>query len=193
MVPRFCGSHAPGSLDLPAFSGDGPQPAAFTAPQPNRRTLALSRAGAAARGGGDPVRQANRMSLILEFLEYIDRQPGQSLNEVLAKTLRKSRLLTNAEAGAIYLKRQDQARSWLEPVEPAERQGRAVAGELHPADRSHLDRRLRRRQRALGADRRRLQDSAGPALPLRRRLRPRQRLPHALDHGLPAEGTMAAR
>jgi hypothetical protein len=67
-------------------------------------------------GGGDSVRQANRMSLILEFLEYIDRQPGQSLNEVLAKTLRKSRLLTNAEAGTIYLKRQDQARSWLEPV-----------------------------------------------------------------------------
>jgi hypothetical protein len=56
------------------------------------------------------------MSLILEFLEYIDRQPGQSLNEVLAKTLRKSRLLTNAEAGTIYLKRQDGARSWLEPV-----------------------------------------------------------------------------
>ena len=56
------------------------------------------------------------MSLILEFLEYIDRQPGQSLNEVLAKTLRKSRLLTNAEAGTIYLKRQDQTRGWLEPV-----------------------------------------------------------------------------
>lgn len=56
------------------------------------------------------------MSLILEFLEYIDRQPGQSLNEVLAKTLRKSRLLTNAEAGTIYLKRQDAARNWLEPV-----------------------------------------------------------------------------
>ncbi|MGH6960220.1 MAG: histidine kinase dimerization/phospho-acceptor domain-containing protein, partial [Dongiaceae bacterium] len=56
------------------------------------------------------------MSLILEFLEYIDRQPGQSLNEVLAKTLRKSRLLTNAEAGTIYMKRQDGMRSWLEPV-----------------------------------------------------------------------------
>jgi len=62
------------------------------------------------------VRKAIRMSLILEFLEYIDRQPGQSLNEVLAKTLRKSRLLTNAEAGTIYLKRQDGTRSWLEPV-----------------------------------------------------------------------------
>lgn len=56
------------------------------------------------------------MSLILEFLEYIDRQPGQSLDEVLAKTLRKSRLLTNAEAGTIYMKRQDGTRGWLEPV-----------------------------------------------------------------------------
>lgn len=54
------------------------------------------------------------MSLILEFLEYIDRQPGQSLTEVLDKTLRKSRLLTNAEAGTIYLKRRDDASSWLE-------------------------------------------------------------------------------
>jgi signal transduction histidine kinase len=56
------------------------------------------------------------MSLILEFLEYIDRQPGQSLNEVLDKTLRKSRLLTNAEAGTIYLKRGNGAESWLEAV-----------------------------------------------------------------------------
>jgi signal transduction histidine kinase len=54
------------------------------------------------------------MSLILEFLEYIDRQPGQSLNEVLDKTLRKSRLLTGAEAGTIYLKRGDGASVWLE-------------------------------------------------------------------------------
>ena len=56
------------------------------------------------------------MSLILEFLEYIDRQPGQSLREVLDKTLRKSRLLTNAEAGTIYLKATDGTNSWLEPA-----------------------------------------------------------------------------
>lgn len=56
------------------------------------------------------------MSLILEFLEYIDRQPGQSLREVLEKTLRKSRLLTNAEAGTIYLKHTDGTNSWLEPA-----------------------------------------------------------------------------
>src|SRR5262245_13915920 len=66
------------------------------------------------RGRESRARKATRMSLILEFLEYIDRQPGQSLTDVLAKTLRKSRLLTNAEAGTIYLKRGDGTRSWLE-------------------------------------------------------------------------------
>jgi hypothetical protein len=87
MVPRFCGSHAPGSLDLLAFSGGVLGLPTFTAPQPNHRTLALSRAGCSRQGAdGESVRKAIRMSLILEFLEYIDRQPGQSLNEVLAKT-----------------------------------------------------------------------------------------------------------
>ncbi len=56
------------------------------------------------------------MSLILDFIEYIDRQPGQSLAEVLDKTLRKSRLLTNAEAGTIYLKRGSGAGARLEAV-----------------------------------------------------------------------------
>jgi len=58
------------------------------------------RAPAAAARGRTRIRaQGDSHEPDLEFLEYIDRQPGQSLNEVLAKTLRKSRLLTNAEAG----------------------------------------------------------------------------------------------
>src|SRR5262245_46952170 len=122
MVPRFCASPVPGSLDSPAFSGRGLEPPAFTARQPKRPTLAPSgdRAagprGRSGRGCESARARPPRMSLILEFLEYIDRHPGQSLNEVLAKTLRKSRLLTNAEAGTIYLKREDATRRWLEPV-----------------------------------------------------------------------------
>ncbi len=56
------------------------------------------------------------MSLVIEFMEFIEQQPDQSVRDLLDKVLLKSRLLTRAEAGIIYLVRDEDDFRWLEPV-----------------------------------------------------------------------------
>lgn len=53
---------------------------------------------------------------ILDFIEYVEGQNYQSLNELLEKILRKSRLMTRADAGSIFVKRSQGRKSWLEPA-----------------------------------------------------------------------------
>jgi len=44
-------------------------------------------------------------NLTQEFLEFVESQPRQSLPQLLAKVLKKSRMLTGAEAGTIFILR----------------------------------------------------------------------------------------
>lgn len=53
---------------------------------------------------------------ILDFIEYIEGQNNQSLNGLLEKILRKSRLMTRADAGTIFVKHTKGRKSWLEPA-----------------------------------------------------------------------------
>lgn len=53
---------------------------------------------------------------ILDFIEYVEGQKGQSLQGLLEKILRKSRLLTRADAGTIFVKRSKGKKAWLEPA-----------------------------------------------------------------------------
>jgi len=54
-------------------------------------------------------------NLVLEFLDFVDRQPRQSLYELLDKILLQSRKLTGAEAGTIFIVRARGGQRWLEP------------------------------------------------------------------------------
>lgn len=54
--------------------------------------------------------------LVLDFLEFVERQPRQSVHELLGKILRQSRLLTGAEAGTIFIVRARGGQRWLEPA-----------------------------------------------------------------------------
>src|ERR1043166_6124339 len=54
--------------------------------------------------------------LVLEFLEFVERQPRQSGRELLDKILRQSRTLTGAEAGTIFIVRSRGGQRWLEPA-----------------------------------------------------------------------------
>ena len=53
---------------------------------------------------------------VLEFLEFVESQPRQSVRQLLDKVLLKSRLLTGAEAGTIFIVRGRGDRRWLEPA-----------------------------------------------------------------------------
>lgn len=53
---------------------------------------------------------------VLEFLEFIEGQKDQSVQELLDKVLRKSRLMTKAEAGTIFIARRRGKERWLEPA-----------------------------------------------------------------------------
>ncbi len=53
--------------------------------------------------------------VILEFLEYVEGQQHQSVRQLLDKILEKSRLLTHAEAGTIFIANHRGPHSWLEP------------------------------------------------------------------------------
>ena len=53
---------------------------------------------------------------ILEFLEFVESQPRQTVRQQLDKVLLKSRLLTGAEAGTVFLVRGQGGRRWLEPA-----------------------------------------------------------------------------
>ncbi|MBC8242687.1 MAG: HD domain-containing protein [Alphaproteobacteria bacterium] len=52
----------------------------------------------------------------LEFLEFVERQPRQSVRQLMDKILLKSRLMTGAEAGTIFIVRRKGRQHWLEPI-----------------------------------------------------------------------------
>jgi len=55
--------------------------------------------------------------LVIEFLEFVEGQHRQSFSELLDKILMKSRLLTKAEAGTIFIVRRRGRERWLEPAQ----------------------------------------------------------------------------
>ncbi len=55
-------------------------------------------------------------NLAQEFLEFVEEQPRQSLSQLLARVLKKSRLLTGAEAGTIFIVRRKRGGAYLQPV-----------------------------------------------------------------------------
>jgi HD-GYP domain-containing protein (c-di-GMP phosphodiesterase class II) len=57
-----------------------------------------------------------RPDLVLEFLEFVEGQGHQSVRQLLNNVLRKSRLLSKAEAGTIFIARGRGQRRWLEPA-----------------------------------------------------------------------------
>ncbi|HJM93373.1 MAG: HD domain-containing phosphohydrolase [Alphaproteobacteria bacterium] len=52
----------------------------------------------------------------LEFLEFVERQPRQTVRQLMNKVLLKSRLMTGAEAGTIFIVRRKGQQRWLEPI-----------------------------------------------------------------------------
>ena len=55
-------------------------------------------------------------NLAQEFLEFVEQQPRQSLSQLLARVLHKSRLLTGAEAGTIFVVRRKRGGAFLQAV-----------------------------------------------------------------------------
>lgn len=55
-------------------------------------------------------------NLAHEFLEFVEQQPHQSLRQLLTRVLQKSRLLTGAEAGTIFIIRRKRGGAVLEAV-----------------------------------------------------------------------------
>jgi len=53
---------------------------------------------------------------VLDFLQFVEGQKNQSVRELLDRILRKSRLLTKAEAGTIFIARKRGNKRWLEPA-----------------------------------------------------------------------------
>ena len=53
---------------------------------------------------------------VLEFLQFVEGQKNQSASQLLDKVLRKSRLMTGAEAGTIFITRARGRTRWLEPA-----------------------------------------------------------------------------
>lgn len=53
---------------------------------------------------------------VLEFLEFVEGQKDQSVHDLLDKILKKSRLMTKAEAGTIFIARSRGRSRWLEPA-----------------------------------------------------------------------------
>ena len=53
---------------------------------------------------------------VLEFLQFVEGQKNQSASQLLDKILRKSRLMTGAEAGTIFIARARGRARWLEPA-----------------------------------------------------------------------------
>lgn len=54
--------------------------------------------------------------LIVEFLQFVESQSQQSLAQLLGRVLQKSRLMTRAEAGTIFIVKARGAERWLEPA-----------------------------------------------------------------------------
>ena len=57
-----------------------------------------------------------RSDQVLEFLQFVEGQKNQSASQLLDKVLRKSRLMTGAEAGTIFIARGHGRKRWLEPA-----------------------------------------------------------------------------
>lgn len=53
---------------------------------------------------------------VLEFLEFVESQPHLTVRQLLDKILLKSRLMTNAEAGTVFIVRSKGRQHWLEPA-----------------------------------------------------------------------------
>lgn len=53
---------------------------------------------------------------VLEFLQFVEGQRHQTVTQLLDKVLRKSRLMTGAEAGTIFIARKRGKQRWLEPA-----------------------------------------------------------------------------
>ena len=53
---------------------------------------------------------------VLDFLQFVEGQKNQSVRDLLDRILRKSRLLTKAEAGTIFIARKGGKKRWLEPA-----------------------------------------------------------------------------
>lgn len=53
---------------------------------------------------------------VLDFLQFVEGQKNQSVRELLDRILRKSRLMTKAEAGTIFIVRKGKGKRWLEPA-----------------------------------------------------------------------------
>jgi hypothetical protein len=53
---------------------------------------------------------------VVEFLEFVEGQKNQSVGELLDKVLRKSRLMTGAEAGTIFITKRRGRTRWLVPA-----------------------------------------------------------------------------
>ena len=53
---------------------------------------------------------------VLEFLEFVEGQRNQTVRQLLDKVLRKSRMMTGAEAGTIFITRGRGKKRWLEPA-----------------------------------------------------------------------------
>ena len=51
---------------------------------------------------------------VLDFLEFVEGERNQSVRKLLARVLHKSRVLTDAEAGTIFIARRRRGRRWLE-------------------------------------------------------------------------------
>jgi HD-GYP domain-containing protein (c-di-GMP phosphodiesterase class II) len=56
------------------------------------------------------------MNVLLEFLEFIDSAPSTRVHDLLERVLFKSRKLTGAEAGTIFIVRRERRRRWLESM-----------------------------------------------------------------------------
>jgi HD-GYP domain-containing protein (c-di-GMP phosphodiesterase class II) len=55
-------------------------------------------------------------NLAQEFLEFVEQQPRQSLSQLLTRVLHKSRLLTGAEAGTIFVVRRKRGGAILQAI-----------------------------------------------------------------------------
>lgn len=55
-------------------------------------------------------------NLTAEFLEFVEQQPRQSLQQLLSRVLQKSRMLTGAEAGTIFIVRRKRSGNILRAV-----------------------------------------------------------------------------
>lgn len=53
---------------------------------------------------------------VLEFLQFVEGQKNQTVRQLLDKVLSKSRLMTGAEAGTIFITRGRGKKRWLEPA-----------------------------------------------------------------------------